>query len=162
MSWLLGLIPADYFLYAAVGLIVLGLVFYVAAKLAVLTVYYKTAELPLEILSIVVMALGVYLYGDFSAQTVWQQRVEELQHKVEVAEQKSQVVNTKIVNQIQVRKKIIHDRQVVFQDRIKEVEKKIDSECKVDKQVVDILNDASVYPIASSQPKEKSWRLVPW
>jgi len=149
--WLISLIPVDYFLYAAWGMILLGLAFYVAAKLAVLTVYYKIAELPLEILAIVSLGLGVYIYGDYSAQTVWQQRIAELQHEVEVAQQKSTVVNTQIVKQIQVQHKVIHDKQVVIQDRIKEVASNIDSECVVDKQAVDILNDASIYPIRSTQ-----------
>jgi hypothetical protein len=146
VSWILSLIPVDYFLYAAWGMIFLGLAFYVAAKLAVLTVYYKMADLPLEILSIVSLALGVYLYGNYSAQTVWQQRIIQLQHEVEVAQQKSAVVNTQIVKQIQVQHKVIHDKQIVIQERIKEVANKIDAECLVDKQAVDILNGASVYP----------------
>ena len=35
----------------------------------------------------------------------------------------------------------------MVQDRIKEVAAKIDAECVVDKDAVDILNNASVYPL---------------
>jgi hypothetical protein len=147
MTWLFELIPVDYFLYAAWGMIILGIVFYFLAKVAVLSVYYKMAELPLELLSIVSIAFGVYLYGNFTADSVWQKKIEELEKKVKIAEQESAVVNTKVIKEIQVRNRIIHDKKIVVQERIKEVAAKIDSECIVDKFAVDILNNASVYPL---------------
>ena len=42
--------------------------------------------------------------------------------------------------------KTIVQRQVVIHDRIKTVEKRIDSECKVDPAAVKILNDAAANP----------------
>jgi hypothetical protein len=85
MSWLIELLPVDYFLYAAWGMIILGIVFYVVAKISVLSIYYKMAELPLEILSIASIVVGVYLYGNFTANTIWQQKIEELEKKVQIA-----------------------------------------------------------------------------
>ena len=162
MTWILSLVPVDYFLYASWGIVVFGLIFYLVAKLAVLSVYYKAADLPLEILSIVSIALGVYLYGNFTAQSVWEQRIAELQHKVSIAEQKYSEENSKIITKIQVRNKIIHDKKVVVQEKIKEMEKKIDAECIIDKDAVDIINDASIYPFNLDHSKKKQQGLKLW
>ena len=45
-----------------------------------------------------------------------------------------------------VKNKIIKDTQVVYRERIKEITKQIDAQCKVDPAVVKALNDASVDP----------------
>ena len=77
---------------------------------------------------------------------MWRERVKELQDKLQVAEQQSAQVNTEIKEKIVYRDRVIRDTQVVIQERIKEVEKRIDAQCKITDDTVNILNQAAVDP----------------
>jgi hypothetical protein len=100
-------------------------------------------HLLLQILSIVLLVGGVYFKGGYSTEAEWRARVAEMEQKIAEAEAKSQqtntVIKTKIVNKI----KTVKEYQIVYQDRIKEVEKIIDAECKVAPEAITILNDAA-------------------
>ncbi len=100
-------------------------------------------KLPLQIISIGFLVFGVYLWGGIANQEMWEARVKEMQDKVAVAEQKSKEVNTEIQYKYIDKIKIVQEVQVVVQEKIKEVAVKIDSECKVTNEAVDILNTAA-------------------
>lgn len=100
-------------------------------------------KLPLQIISIGFLVFGVYLWGGIANQEMWEARVKEMQDKVAVAEQKSKEVNTEIQYKYIDKIKIVQEVQVVVQEKIKEVAVKIDSECKVTNEAVDILNIAA-------------------
>jgi len=74
-----------------------------------------------------------------------------MEEKVAVAEQKSDDANKLIEQKSKQKIKIIHDRQIVYKERIKEIEKRIDQECKFDKDALDILNNAAVNPLKSNK-----------
>ena len=74
---------------------------------------------------------------------MWEARVKEMQDKVAIAEQKSKEVNTKIQYKYLDKIKVVQEVQIVVQEKIKEVAVRIDSECKVTNEAVDILNMAA-------------------
>jgi hypothetical protein len=69
-----------------------------------------------------------------------------LEAKVKVAEEKSAQANTKIEYKFIDKVKVVHDTQVVIQERIKEVEKIIDAKCEVPREAIDLLNQAAQTP----------------
>jgi hypothetical protein len=73
----------------------------------------------------------------------WRNKVAELEEQVKVAEAKSKIVNVEIQTVYRDKVKIVKETQVVIQERIKEVEKRIDSQCTIDTEVIKILNDAA-------------------
>ena len=87
---------------------------------------------------------GIYFYGNYSTEMSWRNKVAELEDKVKVSEAKSKQVNVQIQTVYKDRVKVVKETQVVIQERIKEVEKRIDSQCTVDNSVIQILNDAAV------------------
>jgi hypothetical protein len=86
------------------------------------------------------------LLGGLGVEQMWRERVKELQNKLQVAEQQSAQVNTEIKEKIVYRDRVIRDTQIVIQERIKEVEKRIDAQCKITDDTVNILNQAAVDP----------------
>jgi uncharacterized membrane protein len=72
--------------------------------------------------------------------------VREFEEKVKVAEEKSKQVNTEIKTVYVDRVKTVKETQYIIQEKIKEVEKKIDAECKVTPEAIDILNEAARTP----------------
>ena len=112
---------------------------YVVRWLPVIAPYH----LPIQVISIVLLVAGVYFKGGYSVEMAWREKVAELEAKVAIAEQKSKEVNEKIVTVYQDRVKVVKETQVVIQEKIKTVEVKIDSQCKITSDTVDILNQAA-------------------
>jgi hypothetical protein len=91
----------------------------------------------------VLLVSGVYFKGGYSVEMEWRAKVAELESKVAVAEQKSKEVNTQIQTVYVDRVKVVKEKQIVIQEKLKTVEVKIDANCKVVPEAIDILNDAA-------------------
>jgi len=57
-------------------------------------------KLPIQIISILLLTLGVYLEGGIAEKNKWELRVKEMEVKVAEAQAKSAVVNTEIVEKV--------------------------------------------------------------
>jgi uncharacterized coiled-coil protein SlyX len=98
------------------------------------------------VISIVLLVAGVYFKGGYSVEMAWRERVAELEAKIAISEQQSKEVNEKIVTVYKDRVKVVKEKQIVVQEKIKTVEVMIDSVCKVTPESIDILNDAAANP----------------
>jgi membrane-bound ClpP family serine protease len=96
-----------------------------------------------RILGTILTVVGIYFFGSYSTEMSWRARVSELEEQVKVSEAKSKEVNIQIQKVYVDRVKVVKQTQIVIQEKIKEVEIKIDSECKVAPEAVDILNEAA-------------------
>jgi len=96
-----------------------------------------------RIIGTVLIVGGIYFYGSYSTEMSWRNKVAELEEKVKVAEAKSKTANIEIQTVYRDKVKVVKETQVVIQERIKEVEKRIDSQCTIDNEVIKILNDAA-------------------
>lgn len=100
-------------------------------------------KLPLQIISLVLLATGVYFKGGSVVELKWRERVAELEAKVAIAETQSKVVNETIKTVYVNKVKVVKEQQIVIQEKIIEKEKIIDAECKIVSETLDILNDAA-------------------
>jgi hypothetical protein len=94
---------------------------------------------------------GVFMYGGAGVTAIYQEQMKEMQEQVALAEQKSDSANNELQTKIVTKVQIIHDKQVVYQDRIKEITKEIDADCKFDRDASKILNDAAANPLKASK-----------
>jgi cell division protein FtsB len=99
-----------------------------------------------KLLGGVVFVAGVFMFGGAGVTAIWQAQIAEQQAKIAAAVAQSQDANTKLEKLRKQKNKVIVQRQVVIQEQIKTIEKRIDSECKVDPAAVRILNDAAKNP----------------
>jgi len=142
-GWMLSFIPDSFFLWVSYTLIGIGVGLYVLSKIVKWLPIISQYKFPAEILGIIILTVGAYVFGSYGTEMVWRERVRELEEKVAIAEQKSKETNTIIKEKIVTKIKEIK----VFQDRIKEVivekEKIIDAQCTVPQEALDILNDSA-------------------
>jgi len=96
--------------------------------------------------SIIALIAGVFFEGYNFAMADYRAKVKEFEDKVKVAEEQSKKVNTEIKTVYVDRVKSVKETQYIIQEKIKEVEKKIDAECKVAPEAVQLLNQASITP----------------
>ena len=117
-----------------------GLGLYVLSKLVAWLPVISRYKTPAEVLGVLILVAGSYLFGSYGTEMAWRQKVKYLEEKVAKAEAESKqtnsIIQTKIVTKIKEIK--------VFQDRIKEIivekEKIIDAQCKVPDEALEILN----------------------
>ena len=103
----------------------------------------KLAGVSVKYIGLALLLVGIYLSGGAGVTALWKAEVKEMQDKIAVAESKSVAVNTQIETKVVERVKVIHDTQVVVQDRIIKEAAKMDAECKIDPEAISILNQAA-------------------
>jgi hypothetical protein len=144
LGWLFSFIPDGLFVWIAYILFGIGVVLYSASKLVVWIPMMGQYKLPAEIVGIVFLVMGSYMFGSYGTEMVWRERVAELEAKVKVAEEKSQQVNTVIETKIVEKIKIVKENVYVNREIIKEVAgKQLDAQCTLPKSTVSLHDSAS-------------------
>jgi len=145
-QWMLSFIPDSLFIWITYGLMTIGAGLYVASKLVQWIPLMGQYKLPAELIGIVVLLSGVYLFGGYGVEMAWRDKVRQLEEKVKAAEAKSQEVKIQIQEKIVYKTKVVKEKETVYIDRIKEIAKEIDAKCEVDPRVIEELNKASEDP----------------
>jgi len=91
----------------------------------------------------IMLLVGVYLDGGAGVTATWKQEVKEMQAKVARAEQESSTANTEVQTVFKEKTKVIHDVQVVIQEKIGKDSGKMDANCVLDPVVIEDLNLAA-------------------
>jgi len=144
--WMLSFIPDTWLYTAVLSILFGGMAVYVigtACRFIPALVFYKA---PLQAIGLLAIIVGVYFYGSYDTEKVWRQRVADLQVKLDQAATESQDLNQKLSIERQKKQQVIINRQIVYRERIKEIEKRIDQACVLDPEVPRILNDAATNP----------------
>lgn len=145
-QWMLSFIPDSLFIWITYGLMAIGVGLYAASKLVTWIPLMGQYKLPAELIGIVVLLGGVYLFGGYGVEMSWRDKVRVLEEKVKAAEAKSQEVKIQIQEKIVYKTKVVKEKETVYIDRIKEIAKEIDAKCEVDPRVIEELNKASEDP----------------
>ena len=148
--WLLSLLPDSLMFFIIITLSLVGLAGYLAGSFGGVIPSLKPHANALKLVSIVVMLVGVYLYGGYSTEIKWRNQSNELQQKVEVAQEKSKTANTEVVIKYKDRIKVIHDTKVVTKEVLKEKTIAVDN-CSVP-DIITVLNKAATRPLNLSLP----------
>jgi uncharacterized membrane protein len=106
----------------------------------------KTYQLPIKIFFGILACLIIFIMGLLYANGVWQQAARDLQHKVEVAEAKSQVVNETIKERVVTKIQVIKQRGENTTEYITREVVKHDQNCQVPPEFVTAHNTAAKAP----------------
>lgn len=106
----------------------------------------KTYQLPIKIVSGTLACVIIFIIGLLYANGVWKQAAKDLQHKVEVAEAKSQQVNEVIKERVVTKTQIIKQRGEATVEYITREITKHDSGCQIPVEFVTAHNLAAKAP----------------
>jgi uncharacterized membrane protein YeaQ/YmgE (transglycosylase-associated protein family) len=115
-------------------------------KIPALAPYY----LLIQVVSAVLLIAGIYFKGGYDVEASWRDKIRVAQEKAALAEQQAKEANVKLDAEIKKKQQVVKENTIVYRDRIREVEKIIDKECKVAPEAIDIHNAA-----AKNKPLEK-------
>ena len=141
--WLLHLLPDGFILFIVYCVLAAGAVLTLASYLVRWIPWLNAYKIPARVGGILLLICGVYFYGGYSTEMQWRERVAEMEAKVAEAEAKSVKTNTVIKKVYVDRVKVIKQDVVVVQEKIREVEKLIDKDCRVAPEALDLLNQAA-------------------
>ena len=149
LGWMFSLIPDSLFVWITYILFGIGVALYVASKLVVWIPMMGQYKLPAELVGVVFLVVGSYMFGSYGTEMTWRNRVAELEAKVKVAEEKSQQVNTVIETKIVEKIKVVKENVYVNREIIKEVAgKQLDAQCTLPKSTVSLHDSASRNEVA--------------
>ncbi len=130
----------SYIVHAALVAGVIGTFFgSIVARIPIINSYgaiVKTIALPLLI-------VAIFAEGYLFASKSWIEETKKFEEKVKVAEQKAKDANAKLGQALTDKNNSVKQQQIVIQEKIKEVQVKVNAECKISPDVVKILNDAA-------------------
>jgi hypothetical protein len=145
--FLLNFIPDAFLLWVVNAILIAGIIGTIVAFFFGFFVRYLPWITPyrmlLQIVALVLLIAGVYFKGGVGVEMTWRARVADMEAKVAKAEAESKDANEKIKTVYVDKVRVVKETQVVIQEKIKTVEVKIDSQCKITSDTVDILNDAA-------------------
>jgi hypothetical protein len=111
--------------------------------------FVKTYKLAIQVISLLVLVLGVYLEGGLADYKEWELRVKEMEAKVAKAEAQSANKNIEIQEKIVEKTKVVREKG---KDIIKYVDKEVIKKeevikyienCPVPKEIIDLHNQAT-------------------
>jgi hypothetical protein len=154
--WLLHLLPTSLILWIVNIAMIAGAIGILASFFIKFIPFINIYRTPIQIVSIIVFCSGIYWYGGYTTEMMWRDQVAQMEAKVAESEEKSRKVN-RVIQKVYVdRVKVVKQDVVVVQEKIKEVEKIIDKDCKVPAEAVNLLNQAARRkPVVEVEPLRK-------
>ena len=89
------------------------------------------------------LLVAIFAEGYLFASKSWIEEAKKFEEKVKVAEQQAKVTNEKLGQVLNEKNNAVKQQQIVIQEKIKEVQVKVNAECKIAPEVIKILNDAA-------------------
>jgi hypothetical protein len=153
IQWMWSLIPIGVLHWIINLLLVIGVIGTAASWIAKWIPFVASYRGPVQLIGIICLVLGVYFKGGYSVEQAWRDKVAKLEEQVRASEVKSKAANRQLDVAIKEKNQAIKDKQKSTQSRIQQQSQRIDSECKVDSEVIEILND-SARDIARTKAKK--------
>ena len=155
-QWMLSLIPDSWLFWIYTTILTVGLVAWLGSSLFK---YFPFRLIPVlgqfpilsKIVGVVLTVLGVYLFGGYAVEMSWRDKVHELEEAVKLSEEKSKLANTKLDAAIKEKNAQVKNNLAQLQGQLKRDAAKIDAECRVPREAVEILNKAAETPKRNKQ-----------
>lgn len=137
--WILQFLP-DWVFHLTLLLGLLGLGASFVLKFVPFVVQYRVV---IQVVSSILIAVGIYMEGAISNQAWWEQRLAEAEIRVKEAEAKAAAANGKIEYVIVEKIKVVETVDRKLQQQIRDLANKIDQNCQITPEVNSILNRAA-------------------
>jgi len=116
--WILSVLPS----YAIHGLLTVGIVGVILGFVLGFIPFVGKYKIPIQIISVLVLTLALYLEGGLENDRIWQMKVKEVQAKVAVSETKA------VEKTVEIQEKVITKTKIIKQkgdDIIKYIDREI-------------------------------------
>ena len=139
--WILEWLP-NWLFYAILFLGLIGfLITYLLKFIPIPALYlYRT---PIQIVSVIMIVIGVYMAGSIANNEAWEAKVKEVQAKLAEAEARGAIETVKIVEKVVVQQKVIKERGKDIVQYVDREVVKFDNKCEIPPAFVEVHNKAA-------------------
>jgi len=142
--WLFNLIPDSAMVWFINILLISGVLGTVAGFFIKIIPFVNRYRLPVQIISICVLVLGVWLKGGQSERLIWQARVAEMQEKIAAAEAEAKKVTVKVETKIVERIRTIKgETQTIVKEVPTIITREVDAKCEIPPGAIELFNRAA-------------------
>jgi len=145
--WLWNLLPMSVVTAIINILIIVGILGVCSAWIGRWIPFFSAYAPTLKLIGVVCLVAGMYFKGGASVEATWRQRVADLEQQVKLAEERAETANAKIETVYVDRVQVVTDVKYVVQNSIRKSANKFDMMCKIDPQVITILNESARQPV---------------
>jgi preprotein translocase subunit SecF len=149
--WMLGFVPDSLLLYIINTVLLVGAVgsflsFFLLHKILNKFPALAPYHLLIQVVSAVLLVAGIYFKGGYGVEMSWRDKVKEAEAKVAVIEEQSRELNQQLEEERKKKQQVKIEYYTTVKTQIKEVEKQINAECKIDPKVNELINKAATNP----------------
>jgi len=140
IQWLLQLIPDSIFVWITYLLFGAGLILYVASKLVAWIPLMGQYRLPAELVGVLALVIAAYFYGGVS----YREQIAEMKQRVQIAEERSQQVNTVIETKVIEKVKVVKQNVYITREIVRDTAgRQLDAQCSLPRSTVSLHDSAS-------------------
>ena len=147
IMWMVSLLPDWFWHVLTIGGAVAVFAAWVLKRIPFISQY----NFPIRIAGTIALLVGIWFEGGIANEAKWQAKIADLEAKVKIAEAKSEQANIELAAKQKERVKVVKEVQVVIKEKIVRVAEKIDADCKVDPEAIEIINDAANNQVRSKK-----------
>lgn len=149
--WLIALMPS----WLIIAFIVVGVLGLLAATFIGKVPFIKQYNLPIKIVSVLLLVFGVYLQGALAYKESTDVAVAKLEKKLAEAEAKSAQTNTEIVEKIVKDTEVVRVKGRTITEYVDREIIKYDNKCELPKEVIDAHNAAATMDLSKLEGEPK-------
>lgn len=144
IMWAFNLIPDSAMAWIINILLIVGIAGTIAGFFLKIIPFVNQYRLPVQIVSIALLVLGVWLKGGQSERLVWQARVAEMEAKVAASEAEAKKVTVKVETKIVERVRVIQGQtQTIVKEVPTIITREVDAKCEIPAGGVELFNRAA-------------------
>jgi preprotein translocase subunit SecF len=149
--WILSWLPDSALLYIINTVLLVGAVgsflsFFLLHKILNKIPALAPYHLLIQVVSAVLLVAGIYFKGGYSVEMSWREKVKEAEAKVAVIEEQSNELNKQLEIERKKKQQVKVEYYNTVKTQIKEVEKVINADCRIDPKVNELINKAATNP----------------
>ena len=146
--WMLAWVPDSLLLWTVHIVLIAGLIgsflsFFLLHRIVNWFPALAPWHLLLQIISMALLICGLYFKGGYDTEASWRAKVAEAESKVAVIEGKSKELNQALEEERKKKQKVKVEYYNTVKTQIKEVERQINADCKLDPKVNELVNKAA-------------------
>jgi hypothetical protein len=136
--WIINFLP-EWVFYLLVVVGILGVVCSISLNMLP---FFDKYKLPVQVISVILLALGIYYVGAINNEKVWELKVLELEKKLLVAEAKAREENIKIETKVVERVRVVKQNVDVIKKEVEIQKEYINQGCELSDAAIEMYNRA--------------------
>lgn len=140
IMWILSFVP-DAVFHSIVLISIFGIIAtFVFSFIPFISNYTK----PIQLVLIVALAFGIFYEGAISNEKSWMLKVAKTEQAIAEARAEAESANVKLAEEIAKKDKQIVINTTSYKKRLRDLSEKLNKQCIIDNQVIDVLNNAAL------------------